>query len=91
MNDNLGLSCLVVPPGSWRFAGMTFAASGKTSIISAMCYKFQRSARVTWNPLTRHLDPLVCESCRATIRRVHPAASDAAILLLCPSCSQRLP
>ena len=53
--------------------------------------KFQRSVRVTWNPLTRHLAPLVCERCRATIHRVHPAASEAAILLLCPSCSQRLP
>jgi hypothetical protein len=53
--------------------------------------KFQRSVRVTWNPLTRHLDPLVCESCRATIHRIHPAVSDAAIRLLCPSCTHRLP
>jgi hypothetical protein len=51
--------------------------------------KLQRSVRVTWNPLTRHLDPLVCERCRATMHRVHPVASDDAIRLLCPSCSQR--
>ena len=34
--------------------------------------KLQRSVRVTWNPLTRHLDPLVCERCRGTLHRVHP-------------------
>ncbi len=51
--------------------------------------KFERSVRAIWNPLTRRLDPLVCERCRNTIRRVHPSAGEAGIELLCFSCSQK--
>jgi hypothetical protein len=51
--------------------------------------KVQRSLRIIWNPLTRRLDPLVCERCRDTIDRVHPTARDSSIQLLCLPCSQK--
>jgi hypothetical protein len=52
--------------------------------------KLQRSIRMTWNPITRRLDPLACERCHATIDRVQPAAAkDSTIRLLCFSCSQK--
>jgi hypothetical protein len=51
--------------------------------------KLHRSVRVIWNPVTRSLDPLVCERCHATLRRIHPVAGDSTIQLLCPSCSRK--
>jgi hypothetical protein len=51
--------------------------------------KCERSIRAIWNPLTRRLDPLVCERCHSTIRRIHPFAGEAGIELLCFSCSQK--
>ena len=50
--------------------------------------KAERSIRVVWNPLTRRLDPLVCERCHATINRIYPAGRNAGIELLCLNCSQ---
>ena len=51
--------------------------------------KLTRSVRIIWNPVTRRLDPLVCEECRTTIDRIHPAAKDSTIRLLCLPCSQK--
>lgn len=51
--------------------------------------KLHRSVRVIWNPLTRRLDPLVCDRCRRTTYKVHPAAKGSEIELLCPSCSRK--
>lgn len=51
--------------------------------------KGERNLRVVWNPLTRQLDPLVCERCRQTITRIHPAAGDKGIELLCARCAQK--
>lgn len=51
--------------------------------------KAERTLRVVWNPLTRRLDPLVCERCKQTITRIHPVATDKAVDLLCSSCAQK--
>lgn len=51
--------------------------------------KGERTLRVVWNPLTRQLDPLVCERCRQTITRIHPVATNNAVDLLCSSCAQK--
>jgi hypothetical protein len=51
--------------------------------------KLQRTTRATWNPITRRLDPLVCEYCQGTIRTVYLREKDSQILLLCSSCSAR--
>ncbi len=52
--------------------------------------KHQRTLRLIWNPVTRGLDPLVCESCRQTITRVHPLSDSTSFKLLCHACLQRL-
>jgi hypothetical protein len=51
--------------------------------------KRERALRVVWNPLTRRLDPLVCERCQQTIQRIHPVVGDKAIELVCAPCSQK--
>ena len=51
--------------------------------------KFERTARITWNPITRHLDPLLCEHCLETIQVVYPWIKDSRIILGCQSCSKR--
>jgi hypothetical protein len=51
--------------------------------------RLTRSFRVIWNPLTRRLDPLVCENCRTAMHRAYPTAGDAGLKLLCLSCSQK--
>ncbi len=51
--------------------------------------KGERTLRVVWNPLTRQLDPLVCERCHQTITRIHPVARDKDIELICTQCAQK--
>ncbi len=51
--------------------------------------KAERTLRVVWNPLTRRLDPLVCERCKQTITRIHPVARDKDIELVCTQCAQK--
>jgi hypothetical protein len=51
--------------------------------------KLQRTTRATWNPITRRLDPLVCERCQGTIRTLSLREKDSQIFLLCASCSVR--
>jgi hypothetical protein len=51
--------------------------------------KSERSLRAIWNPLTRRLDPLVCERCHQTTKRIHPHAKDNGIELFCLACSQK--
>ncbi len=51
--------------------------------------KYQRDLQITWNPLTRRLDPLVCEKCQETVRGLTPKDQGPRILLLCPSCATK--
>ncbi|NTW37899.1 MAG: hypothetical protein HGB17_17715, partial [Syntrophobacteraceae bacterium] len=48
--------------------------------------KLQLSVSVTWNPITRRLDPLVCERCGLGTTRVTPVG-ETSVQLLCPSCA----
>ncbi len=50
--------------------------------------KSRRSLRLLYNPVTRHLDPLVCEHCRQTTIRLQPLEQDGGVRLLCPPCSK---
>lgn len=52
--------------------------------------KQQRSLRLIWNPVTRGLDPLVCEGCGQTITRVQPVSDQTSFKLLCHGCARRL-
>jgi hypothetical protein len=49
--------------------------------------KFQREMQVIWNPLTRRLDPLVCEECQKTMEVLTPRNKGPRVFLLCPSCA----
>lgn len=49
--------------------------------------KLQRTAQVIWNPLTRRLDPLVCEHCQGIMRSIATREKGPGLLLLCPSCA----
>jgi len=70
-------------------AALRFIVSVVQVMVGIKYRKFQRTARVTWNPITRHLDPLVCERCQGTIRTVYLREKDSQILLLCRSCNVR--
>jgi len=51
--------------------------------------KQSRTIHLIWNPVDRRLDPLVCECCHETTRRVHPSEEDSHIRLLCFPCAQK--
>jgi len=51
--------------------------------------KFSRPLRTIWNPITRRLDPLVCDRCLETTRTIYPTTEGSEIVLLCPSCSTK--
>lgn len=50
---------------------------------------FSRSLPLTWNPLTRRLDPLVCERCRDTTRSIYPFEEKTGAKLRCFACRQK--
>ncbi len=58
-------------------------------LVEVKYRKLSRSLRVTWNPITRGLDPLVCEQCRETVHRVYPFPHNSEIRLLCSRCSRK--
>jgi len=70
-------------------AGLRLLVAIAQVMLEVRFRKLTRSVRVIWNPLTRRLDPLVCERCHNTIRKIHPAATDHGIELLCSRCAQR--
>lgn len=51
--------------------------------------KNSRSIALTWNPMTRQLDPLVCECCGETTRGVYPREANALVRLFCFACRQK--
>jgi hypothetical protein len=48
--------------------------------------RLERSLAVTWNPITKRLDPLVCERCGESATRLTPSG-EASIRFLCPVCA----
>jgi len=52
-------------------------------------HSFSRSLTLTWNPLTRRLDPLVCEQCCDTTRSVYPYEAKGSVKLRCFACRQK--
>jgi len=50
---------------------------------------FKRRLPITYNPVTRKLDPLVCESCGRTTRRVFPCVEGSHVPLKCESCTTK--
>jgi len=70
-------------------AALRFLVDVVHLLLELKFHRLTRSLRVVWNPLTRSLDPLVCENCRTTMPRAYPTAGDAGLKLLCLSCSQK--
>ncbi|MBM4288105.1 MAG: hypothetical protein FJ135_08165 [Deltaproteobacteria bacterium] len=58
-------------------------------LLELEVHRVLRSVTVIWNPLTRRLDPLVCESCRQAMEKVYPTPLHGRIQLLCFACSRR--
>jgi len=59
--------------------------------ILAQCKigRLQRSVSLVWNPVTRKLDPMVCERCGQTSSTFHPAEKKSRVELVCPACTRR--
>jgi hypothetical protein len=68
-------------------AALRFIVSVVQVMVGINYRRFQRMVGLTWNPITQHLDPLVCERCQGAIRTIYLREKDSQILLLCPSCS----
>jgi hypothetical protein len=67
-------------------AALRFLVAVAQIMVELRHRKWRREARLTWNPVTRRLDPLACEVCRETARRVQLVGSDAGIRLVCLDC-----
>ena len=50
---------------------------------------FGRSLPLTWDPLTRRFDPLVCERCGATTRSAYPYVDKSGIKFSCFDCRRK--
>ena len=48
--------------------------------------KLRRDIHVTWNPLHKALDPVVCEQCKRGMRIVHPVDYKSGFRLVCGEC-----
>ncbi len=58
-------------------------------LVAEIQYKnLTRSLPLLWNPVSRRVDPLVCDHCGATVRRMHVGRDSTRIHLLCPDCSR---
>ena len=57
-------------------------------ILEVRYRKSHRSVPVVWNPVTRRIDPLICEKCHRATHRIQPVVQDGAIQLLCPFCGR---
>ena len=51
--------------------------------------KLTRDVHLTWNPLTRALEPLACEQCGAGMHIVHPVPSRNSFRMICGVCLKR--
>ncbi len=51
--------------------------------------KLLREFRLNYNPISRLLDPLVCEHCKLTTRTVFPCESKSELRFYCPECCEQ--
>lgn len=50
--------------------------------------KLLRELRLNYNPVSRSLDPLVCERCKLTTRTVFPCERKSELRFFCPECCE---
>ena len=70
-------------------AAMRILVPGMQVEVLLRCRKFRRDLLAIWNPLTRRLDPLVCDECQKTTRVLTPRDRGPRVLLPCPSCAAK--
>jgi len=58
-------------------------------MVQINCRKMSTTVSLTWNPVTRRLDPIRCERCGTGARRIHADGRDTNVRLLCPACGGR--
>ena len=51
--------------------------------------KLKCDLHIYYNPLTRQLDPLVCERCKCTIKELYPLEKGQELLVCCEECGVR--
>ena len=57
-------------------------------IVTILYRKATRTLPVFYNPVTRRIDPLVCESCKKTTRRIFLRDGKSSFIMVCPECSR---
>ena len=57
-------------------------------IVTILYRKATRTLPVFYNPVTRRIDPLVCESCKITTRRIFLQDGKTNFVLVCPECNR---
>jgi hypothetical protein len=70
-------------------AALRFLVPAVQLLLQIRYRKLERTARITWNPVTRRLDPILCEHCSETIQVVYPWIKDTRISLGCQSCARK--
>ena len=50
--------------------------------------KLLRELRLNYNPISRSLDPLVCEHCKLTTRTIFPCEKKSELRFYCPDCCE---
>ncbi len=69
-------------------AGERYLVDVAQLIVTILYRKDTRTLPVIFNPVTRRIDPLVCESCKKTTRRIFLQEGKTGVVLVCPECSR---
>ncbi|MFH1114485.1 MAG: hypothetical protein V1792_11235 [Pseudomonadota bacterium] len=70
-------------------AALRFLVPVVRLMVQIDCRRMSATVGLTWNPVTRRLDPIACGHCGAGSRRVYAVNGDADVRLLCPACNGR--
>ena len=68
-------------------AALRFLVPVMLLTVAVRYRKLEREARLIYNPITRSLDPYVCERCRTTTRSLSVEEIKSGLSLYCPKCS----
>ncbi|MDQ7782144.1 MAG: hypothetical protein RDU20_04645 [Desulfomonilaceae bacterium] len=56
-------------------------------MVQINCRKISTTVSLTWNPVTRRLDPIRCDRCGGGSLRIYADGRDTTVRLLCPMCN----
>jgi hypothetical protein len=70
-------------------AALRFLVPVAQILLQIRYRKLERTVSVTWNPVTRRIDPTVCEQCSETIQVIYPWIKGSQIMLGCLACSKK--